>query len=240
MDYGLVAAVAGAVGAAAFLGGVSGFGYALLASPLLLALGIPLPTVVVLNLSLGMVTRIAVVARLRAHVTRRAWLLVAGSVPGYAAGALLLTSVNTHWLKVTAGALVIALALAQLVPRRPRIRVGTAQCMAAGAVGGTLGATTSLNGVVPAMLFGQADTPPRRFIADLALYFVVSNALGLVATSLAGVSAPHLWTYFAASLPVSIAANAVGVSLAPRLPARVFRAITLAVSVGAGAVAVLT
>jgi uncharacterized membrane protein YfcA len=196
--------------------------------------------VVVLNLTLGMVTRITVVARLRTHVTRRAWLLVAGSVPGYAAGALLLRSVNTHWLKVTAGALVVVLTLVQLVPRRPRIRVGTPQCVTAGAVGGTLGATTSLNGVVPAMLFSQADTPPRRFIADLALYFVASNAVGLVATSLAGVSAPHLWTYFAALLPVSIAANAVGVSLAPRLPARTFRAITLAVSVGAGMVAVLT
>ena len=195
---------------------------------------------VVLNLTLGMVTRITVVARLRTHVTRRAWLLVAGSVPGYAAGALLLRSVNTHWLKVTAGALVVVLTLVQLVPRRPRIRVGTPQCVTAGAVGGTLGATTSLNGVVPAMLFSQADTPPRRFIADLALYFVASNAVGLVATSLAGVSAPHLWTYFAALLPVSIAANAVGVSLAPRLPARTFRAITLAVSVGAGMVAVLT
>lgn len=240
MDYGLVAAAAGAVGAAAFLGGVSGFGYALLASPLLLALGIPLPTVVALNLTLGMVTRVTVVARLRAHVTRRAWLLVAGSVPGYAAGALLLRSVDTHWLKVTAGALVVVLALVQLVPRRPRIQVGTPQCIAAGAIGGTLGATTSLNGVVPAMLFSQADTPARRFIADLALYFVVSNAVGLTATWLAGVSAPHLWAYFAALLPVSVAANAVGVTLAPRLPARTFRAITLAVSVGAGVAAILT
>lgn len=240
MDYGLVAAVAGAVGAAAFLGGVTGFGYGLLASPLLLALGLPLPTVVLLNLTLGMVTRITVVVRLRAYVTRRAWLLVAGSVPGYAAGAALLGSVNTRWLKVTAGALVVGLALVQLVPRLPRLRVSTAQCVTAGAVGGTLGATTSLNGVVPAMLFGQADTPPRRFIADLALYFVASNAVGLAATSLAGVPAPHLWTYFAPLLPVSIAANAVGVSLAPRLPARTFRAITLAVSVGSGLTAILT
>lgn len=240
MDYGLVAAVAGAVGAAAFLGGVSGFGYGLVASPLLLALGIPLPTVVLLNLTLGLVTRITVVARLHAHITRRAWLLVAGSVPGYAAGAVLLRSVDTHWLKVAAGALVICLAVVQLVPRLPRLRVGTAQCLAAGAVGGTLGATTSLNGVVPAMLFGQADTPPRRFIADLALYFVASNAVGLAATSLAGVSAPQLWTYFIALLPVSVAANAIGVTLAPRLPYRTFRAITLVVSVGSGLVAVLT
>lgn len=240
MDYGLIAAVAGVVAAGSFLGGVTGFGYGLLASPLLLALGIPLPTVVVLNLMLGLVTRITVVWRLHAHVTRRAWLLVAGSVPGYAAGSLLLRSVDTHWLKVTAGAMVVGLTLAQLVPRLPRLRVSAAQCVGAGTVGGVLGATTSLNGVVPAMLFSQADTPPRRFIADLATYFVAANAVGLAATWLAGVSAPHLWVYFAASLPMSVAANAVGVTLAPRLPPRTFRAITMAVSVGAGMVAILT
>lgn len=240
MDYGLVVVAAVAVGAGAFLGGVSGFGYGLVASPSLLALGIPLPTVVVLNLMIGMLTRITVVWRLHTHITRRAWLLVVGSVPGYVAGSVLLASVDTHWLKVAAGILVIGLALVQMVPRRPRIHVGTAQCVTAGTVGGTLGATTSLNGVVPAMLFSQADTPPRQFIADLALYFVASNAVGLAATSLTGISAPHLWIYFAALLPASVAANAVGVSLAPRLPARTFRAITLAVCIVAGLAAILT
>lgn len=240
MDYRLVVAVAAAVAAGSFLGGVTGFGYGLLASPLLLALGIPLPTVVRLNLLLGLVTRLTVVWRLHSHITRRSWLLVAGSVPGYVAGSLLLGSVDPHWLKVTAGAVIVAMALAQLVPRLPRIRVAAPQCVAAGAIGGTLGATTSLNGVVPALLFHQADTPPRRFIADLALYFVVANAVGLAATSAVGVAAPHLWVYFAASLPTSVVANAVGVTLAPRLPARIFRTVTLVVSVGAGIVAILT
>ena len=41
--------------AASFLGGVTGFGYSLVAAPLLLLLGFPLPFVVTVNLALACV-----------------------------------------------------------------------------------------------------------------------------------------------------------------------------------------
>jgi hypothetical protein len=55
--------IAGAlvVVAASFLGGVTGFGYSLVATPLLLLVGFPLPFVVTVNLALACVTRISVV-----------------------------------------------------------------------------------------------------------------------------------------------------------------------------------
>ena len=43
--------------AASFLGGVTGFGYSLVATPLLLLLGFPLPFAVTVNLALAFVTR---------------------------------------------------------------------------------------------------------------------------------------------------------------------------------------
>ena len=48
---------------AAFLGGATGFGFALVATPLLLLIGFPLPFVVTANLSLALVTRVAIVVR---------------------------------------------------------------------------------------------------------------------------------------------------------------------------------
>ena len=45
--------------AASFLGGVTGFGYSLVATPLLLLLGFPLAFVVTANLALACVTRMS-------------------------------------------------------------------------------------------------------------------------------------------------------------------------------------
>jgi hypothetical protein len=72
-------------------GGVTGFGFALVCTLLLLT-GFPLADVVVVDLTISGVARIVVAARLRAWVNRRRALwLVLGFVPGL----LLLTGLAT-------------------------------------------------------------------------------------------------------------------------------------------------
>ena len=57
--------------AASFLGGVTGFGYSLVATPLLLLLGYSLPFVVTVNLALACITRISVAYRFREDANPR-------------------------------------------------------------------------------------------------------------------------------------------------------------------------
>ena len=77
--------VAGGIGVfmASFLGGVTGFGYSLVATPLLLLAGFDLPFVVTVNLALALVTRISVAYRFRADLSPgRVAGMVGGSIPG--------------------------------------------------------------------------------------------------------------------------------------------------------------
>ena len=237
--------IAGAltVSAAAFLGGVTGFGYALLATPMLLLIGFPLPFVVTLNLSLALVTRISIAYRFRADVLpRRVTALVLGSVPGLWLGAQVLTRVDEAAIKVAAGALVMAVAvllLRSLTAPPPKPLPGAAT--AAGFAGGFLGSTTSLNGVAPVLLLARDKAAPRSFIADLALYFVASNAIALCLLALTGALAGDaLFPAFAIWLPGSVACNWLGASVGPRLPERAFRRLTLAIVFVTGAITALT
>ena len=50
---------------AAFIGGVTGFGYSLVATPLLLLLGFSLPFAVTVNMALAVLTRLSVAYRFR-------------------------------------------------------------------------------------------------------------------------------------------------------------------------------
>lgn len=240
MELAQLLAAVSVVTVAALLGGITGFGYGLVSTPLLLAVGLPLPTIVVLNLVIGAVTRGTAAWRFRKEVSRRSAYLIAGSVPGYAVGTALLANVDLDWLETAAGVLVIALAIASIVPRGPKVSAGPVSSVVAGAMGGTLGATTALNGVLPALLLSHARLPARPFIGELAVYIVASNLVGLVAVTVGGISAPHLAVLVAASLPLAVLANIGGTTLGPRLPAKVFRAITLALVLTAGVVAIVS
>ena len=237
--------VAGAltVAAAAFLGGVTGFGYGLVATPLLLLAGFPLPFVVTANLSLALVTRVSIAYRFRADLLpRRVLALVAGSVPGLWLGTQVLGAVDADEIKLAAGLLVMVLALAlarSLTAAPPRPVPGAP--LAAGFAGGFLGSTTSLNGVAPVLLLARDQAAPRTFIADLALYFVASNAIALALLASEGSLADRaLFPAALLWLPGSLAGNLAGSTLGPRLPERAFRRLTLVIVFVAGALTALT
>uniref|UniRef100_A0A831T8I7 Probable membrane transporter protein n=1 Tax=Thermorudis peleae TaxID=1382356 RepID=A0A831T8I7_9BACT len=235
---GLVAA------AAAVLAGMTGFGYALLSTPVLLALGYPPATVVAANLSIALVTRITVAWRLRSWATwRRVGLLGAGSLPGLALGARLQAALDPEALRPAIGAAVVVAALLMLrarpQPRRDRQRGGTVLPMLTGFLSGVLGTTTSLSGVPLIFYLSRLGLEPARFIADLAVYFVLTNAAGLFLMLVNGALAPDaLLTTTAIWLPGALLGTLLGVRLGTRLPAPHFRTLVLAAALGAGVLTV--
>lgn len=231
-----------AVAAAAFLGGVTGFGYSFVATPLLLLIGFPLPYVVTANMALALVTRLSVAYRFRADAApRRALGMIAGCIPGLWLGAVVLTTVAESTIKLGAGLLLmVAAALLWRAVSAPPPPPLPGAPVAGGFAGGFLGAATSLNGVAPVLLLARDKAAPRSFLADLALYFVASNAIGLLTLLLHdAIAEDALWPAFALWLPGSLAGNWAGTTVGPRLPEASFRHVTLAIVFVAGAVTAL-
>lgn len=235
-----------AVALAAFLGGVVGFAYGLVALPLLLLLGVPLPDVVVNNLIVGLVTRVLVVARRYADINPgRAGLLMLGSLPGIGLGLLLRDTLEVRPIQVGAG-IVTLVAVAALVYKQRHASLGPAteshraMVLAAGGLGGFLGPTTSLNGMPPALLLTGSRSAARNLVADMAAYFVVSNGLTLLVLLASGNGASaDVLPQLAVWLPVGLLGNYVGTTLGPRLPQLLFRRITLVVIAVSGVTSTL-
>jgi uncharacterized protein len=229
---------------ASFLGGVTGFGYSFVATPLLLLLGLSLPFVVTANLALAFLTRMSVAYRLRSEIRRArvAW-LVAGSVPGLWLGAQVLNAVPESAIKLAAGLVVMvaAVLLARSISAEAPTRSLPGAPFAAGFLGGFLGASVSLNGVAPVLLLARDKAQPRVFLANLAVYFVASNAIGLVVLLAEGALEPDaLFPAFVLWLPGSLAGNWIGTTIAPRLPDAAFRRVTLTVVFVAGGLTAIT
>lgn len=222
------------------LSGATGFGFSLVSTPLLLVGGYSLPFVVATNLTLGLLTRVSVAYHLRAHLTpRRVWLLTLGSLPGLVLGALTLTRLDPDLISRATGLIVILAAIGLARGGAP-VTSRTGAPLLAGVAAGFLGATTSLNGVPPALLMARERAAPLSFLADLALFFVLTNGLtlGLLHTR-GAVEIGALFPTAALWLPAALLGNYLGVRLARRLPVPVFRALALAVIAVSGVIALL-
>jgi uncharacterized protein len=229
--------------AVAFAAGTSGYGFGLLATPVLLLIGFSLPFVVTVNLLVALATRLSVAYRFRRHIRRRRTaLLVVGCIPGLLLGAYVLTAVDERPIHAAAGlAVMVASLLLALTSVRPARAGWRAAPLAAGFAGGFLGTTTSLIGGPPALLLARERLAATGFFADMALYFVVASAIGLATLGAAGeFRAAALFPAFVLWLPGVLAGNLAGTHVGVRLSERPFRLLTLLVAFVAGAVTAAT
>ena len=228
---------------ATFLAGTVGFAYGLVALPLLLLIGVPLPEVVVINLIVGLATRFMIIFRLHHEMNKsRAALLVMGSLPGVGLGIVLSGLLNSHVIELAAGVFTL-IAVTLLICRPTRDRANKrpiVTVLAAGGIGGFLGVTTSLNGIPPALLLTSSRAAASTLVADLAAYFVVGNTITLLALAVTGHLSPStIWPMLVAWVPIGFVGNLLGVSLGRSLPSTTFRRLTFTIIVISGVVSTL-
>ena len=232
----LIVVIAGAAA------GSSGFGFAMVATPLLLLTGFPPPFVIANSLLLTGATRLSVSIRFWSSIHRnRVLLLVLGSFPGLYLGTRVIAFLDAHALKVVVG-LVVMLASASLAinAAKATLQIPSWACMIVGFAGGLLGTSTSLNGVVPALALIRSGLPTQELFADLAVYAVASACFGVILLALtAGVPRSSLMAAIV-WLPLALVANAAGVAVGLRLNRRAFSFLALSFAFAMGAATVVT
>jgi uncharacterized protein len=229
---------------AGLLSGGAGFGFAVLSAPFLLLFGFSPPFVVTANISVGLMTRVAVVWRFRRYVSvRRTITLVLSSGPGMIAGLVILTQVDTRIITQLTGALaIVAATLLVWSTRRTSVtRPFPAGLPVAGFLGGILGTTTSLSGIPPAIYLIRERLEPIRFIADMGAFFVFGGLATLGVLLIGGVlvtsalfPAALLW------LPGAMVGSVAGAQIGSRLPPGTFRLFTLGVVFVSGVITIVT
>ena len=171
--------------AAAFAGAsvqsATGFGFALVLSPALFALLDPFEAVSALAV-LGLVLNLLVLGDgggLRLVRRRVLPLLLAGALPGLAAGVVVLSLLPKPALQIAVGAAVLAAALVQL--RRPAGRgpARAAEAVVVGVASGALTTTTSVSGPPIVLWLERQGLRPAELRATLAAGNVVTVEPGV-------------------------------------------------------------
>lgn len=209
---------------------ITGFGFALVAAPLLTFALSPKEAVIAV-LFIGILMKGFMVYKTwRDGEFSRILLVFAASVAGALPGAYVLRAVSDSALKAFIGLTLILVTLAMAADRTVVIRRHRLAQTTVGFLSGFLGATTSLNGpplVLYMMNEGRDKTTMR---ADLVRYFFLGNAATLVISWFMGtVAADRLAFTAAAALPAIVLGWWLGDKIFARVDAALFRRISLAV-----------
>jgi hypothetical protein len=231
----------------------TGFGFALVAGPVLYAAVEP-AAAVGLVLVLGQVVNLLVLFGERRWPDPD-WRAVAPAVlaalPGLPVGALLVRTLPTSTLRVTVGLVVFVLVVARVArrvqrPRRPAARenadLGRAGALLAGLSVGILTTSTTTSGPPLAIwLTGRRLVPAAVRDTVTAIFFALDFVgIGIV-VAVVGVG-PSLARaeWLPLLVPLAVAGQVLGRQIFLRLPARYYERVVLTFAVVAGALSVAT
>lgn len=226
MEPAQVALVAVAVFTSAAIQSTTGFGFALLAVPLM-AIVIPAEEAVVLSGLFSLLTASTQALTQRAHAVRPvAARMLVGALVGAPLGLAILTVTTGRQLRFFLAAVIFAF-LALTLRGFTLHRAGKAVDLGAGAVAGVLNTSLSTNGPPIVMALHARELPPDPFRATIAAVFTGSNVIAVVLFTATGRYDADSLTLFAVALPALGLGYLVGSRLRRRFDAAAFRRLTL-------------
>ncbi len=216
---------------AAFVRSVSGFGYALLATPLLTFV-FEAKSVVVMNVILGSITTVVVLFQTRRHIDlRRVVFMGLGSILGVPLGAYLLSSLDPAMIKLAIAVVVIPFSVLLLLGHSHQFKRDTLGCIVAGFMSGVLQASTSLGGPPVVLFLLNQGLVTERFVGTLAAYFLFISAITIGTFSSLGMVTTDLLTRAAILLLRLFLGTYVGLKVLPRINATLFKRIASSIVV---------
>lgn len=225
---------------AATVSGLAGFGLAIISIPPLLLLYEP-ATVIALIKVLTLGTTWIIVADAWRDISWR-WIarIAPTALVGLFAGSWLLRVLDADAIKVIAGTVVFALALALLTWQPHAIRERGWMGPALGIVSGVGSTSVGLSGPPLVLFFTVMRIGKEALRATTATYFVVLDLVGLPTLVRQGtVTVDDLWLAVALA-PVAVVGRFLGIRLVPHVSALAFRRVTLGLLLVMGGVSVAT
>ena len=223
----LVSAVA--VFAAALVQGVTGFGFVIVAAPVLTIYLEPTLVVPVMLLQSVVLNAAIMVDGYRWINLRRVWALGLAGAALTPVGAALLIGLDAAVIKVLVGVVVGVTAVGMLLGLQRTASRELLASIPVGAVSGVLGGATGLSGAPVVLFFTNQSVDPKESRANLVFYFQVLNLIALPSFAVGGILTRDVFVLSLELLLGALAGVGAGIWLASRVAVAVFWRISLSI-----------
>jgi hypothetical protein len=225
---------------AGFVRAISGFGFALIATPLLMFV-LDAKAVVVINTILGIAVGMLLLFHTRKHIdVKRLLLMCGGSILGIPIGAYLLSSLDSTIIKLIISILIIPLSIVLLLGHSYQFKRDSLGCGISGFISGVLGSSTSFSGPPVALFLLNQGLVKESFIGTITAYFLFTGATTIGAFSCLGMVTTDILIKAAMLLPTSVLGFYIGIKVLPRINAVLFRRVAAAIVSIAALIAIVT
>ncbi len=214
-----------------FLGGsiqgVTGFGFSLIAVPLLVT-AVPPHIIIPSMLLLSMLINGLILIESRECLDIKSIVPIIGSgVIGLPVGTVMLRYMNPSSLRILIGILVCGLSTMMILGLRYRTAHKTLAAALAGFVSGALNSSITMSGP-PVILFWQNESIAKEtFRRTLSLYFLILNLVTIPFYMHAGLLTRHVMFFCLSQAFVVLAGVLVGISISRRIDVIRFNRLTL-------------
>lgn len=211
-----------------FFATISGFGFALVATPLL-SLIMPVKWAIVFILTLTVVLRSLTMLRVWGQFDWRTVLITSlGSFIGTVPGSMLLRRISVSSLELFLGVLLLVVTLLMSKQYTVKIANKTYGRLGAGILSGFFGACTSVGGPPLALYFLNEHTEKDLMRANMIWIFGLTGFLTLIVNYFVGnIGTVGDWTYLYTMLPGTLIGIWAGERLVFRLNQELFRRLSL-------------
>ncbi|SAL87495.1 Sulfite exporter TauE/SafE [Caballeronia arvi] len=215
---------------ASCLHSATGFGFSILAVPLLLLLHSPM-TAVQINLILAVILSVVMIPRVKADVdfTLLKRLVVSGAI-GVPVGMALILYVQPVQLKLAIALLTLAFLIALLV--QVRFQRNDSRDAVCGAIAGAFTSAVGMGGVPLLVYFAGVNLPKAVVRATVLAFFVFAYGLALVMQLWNALGIAHVVWFSLSLVPMALLGVACGNWLFSRISQRVFRALIYLILAG--------
>jgi uncharacterized membrane protein YfcA len=223
---------------AGFLRGLTGFGSALVAVPIISTLVEP-QTVVPMMLIHGVATSIPLLIHARYEMEPlRIWPLMLGAIIGAPFGSYLLIVLDADTLRLLIGLVASGFAILLLVGFSHPVRRERLAFLPVGFFSGLFNGSSSMAGPPVILFFANQRMPPMVFRANIILFFFSTNIATAFAFIAGGVFSSDSLRLALAFGPPLVIGMYVGARYARSVNMRLFRGIALVAVMGSGGIAI--
>jgi hypothetical protein len=239
-DLPLLAAVLVIVLIAGMVKGITGFGFVLVAAPLMTIFIDPkmvVPAIIIQTLP----TSVPILLHAYHHLRiRRMWLMALAGMAGVPVGTLVLLVLDASLLRLLIGTVVTMVAVVMMLGFRKPLQHELMASVPVGFVGGMLCASTGMSGPPVIFFYTNQRLNTREFRANIVAYFVMLDIVTLSSFIIAGLLPGETVSFSVQLLPVSLVGVIGGIVVNRWVQERLFRRIALVLILLAGIMSAAT
>jgi uncharacterized protein len=219
---------------AGFIQGLTSFGFALIAMPILAKI-IPLneavPIVVILSLFINI---IILVQCIKYVDLKRIWILIIASLAAAPLGTYSLVFLNPNILKLFTGVLIVSFAILLLKGKSFPVKNEKIAYVPVGLLSGFLNGSVSMSGPPVALFLSNQNVGINSFRANITAYAIILNIFTIITYFYSGLLNNAVLAYTAWFIPSMIIGVLIGVAAIRKLNDVLFKRISLGLIIISG------